>query len=81
MKMVADILAKYDPMHLISAGAPIDEYEHEAARIVISVLPNPYLVDINIHCRGIFREAFNPNLMDPDYDWTPVAKEILQVHQ
>lgn len=81
MMMVSDILAKYDPMNLISAGAPINEYEHEAAKIVISILPNPYLVDINIHCRGIFREAFNPDLMDEDYDWDPVAKEILQVHQ
>ena len=78
MKMTADILAKYDPMGLISAGAPQDEYEHEAVNIVLAILPIPIEGDIVLHCRGVFRTCF-AGVMNEKFDWTPVAKEILKV--
>jgi len=90
MKLVSYILAKHDPMHLISEGAPDEEYEHEAARIVLELSEQSerfwycdrtqILGDIITHCQGIFRTSFSETISET-YDWTPIAEEIMAVCQ
>lgn len=41
VEKITEILACYDPMGLISTGAPRNEYEPEAENITIFVVRNP----------------------------------------
>lgn len=82
MKMTADILAKYDPMHLISAGAPVDEYESEAISIIqnLTAEGRPSHADIYYWCEEVFEELFAPASIG-NIDWEPIVKEIFEVFQ
>ena len=86
--MVSDLLMRYDPEGLIALGAPSDEYEYEAVMIVQKLRGecppgrNPTADDIlNFYadiCRGVFEAAFSTP--HAEFDWKPVAKEVIEIH-
>ena len=88
MKLVSDILAKHDPMKLISSGAPLDEYEYEAVELVRLLSLSKEMLEFDptylqrytpvSTCRSLFRESFD-GVMNEAYNWEPVVKEILEV--
>lgn len=85
MQKTNDVLVKYDPIGLISAGAPIDEYESEAVMIVQNLvsdwrIDSLSIKDIIFWCQDVFEDQFSPGIAG-NVNWEPIAKEILEICQ
>jgi len=85
MKMVDDILVRHDPMGLIKAGAPADEYEWEAVKIVQNLISDwridkVSLTDVEYWCHDVFETQFNTRLVKTIV-WRDIAREILEVYE
>jgi len=80
IKMVNDVLVKHDPMGLISAGAPLDEYEYEAVEIVRGLKSWSGASQEGIHqwCKHIFEEQFSAETTK-SIAWEPIVKDIFEV--
>lgn len=73
-KKLADILANFDPVGLISQGAPRDEYKPEADEILSSFSrekPENTCAEI----KRIFVEMFDTKIVG-SYDFGPLASRI-----
>lgn len=85
MKLVSMILIKHDPMSLISASAPADEYESEAVRIVQGIatdwrIDSPSIENVEAWCQDVFEDQFSPDLIK-HINWKPIVDEIFKVFQ
>lgn len=82
MKMVSDILAKHDPMHLIATGAPVDEYDNEAVLIVQKLQEEGKIneTDAAYWCGEIFNEQFGHEIAYTII-WDDISREIFEACQ
>lgn len=75
---IRDIIIRYDPMDLIKAGAPVDEYDMEVGKILPRLKECLDVDDVNSVMIEIFRDCFN----ETNFPYmSNIAREVFEVYQ
>lgn len=73
---VMKIINKYDPIHLIDDGAPLDEYKPEAEMISKSLAKMKNLGEINTLVHKTFVNLFDKSLTGKREDYHSLSKDL-----
>lgn len=72
--IVKRIINDWDPLYLLSSGAPYDAYESEVAQIFAAINKVNNYKDFSMEIQKIFEKAFNLQLSQEQC--VPIANEI-----
>lgn len=76
---IRTVVNEYDPMHLIAAGMPTDEYGAEVVLIIEAISESGDAETLATRLRGVFEKMFGGPLNVQFRDWNEMADELWDV--
>ncbi len=80
-KRVRTIINGCDPMGLIAAGCPADEYDQEVSLVLIAMKDAISQADLRARIKGVFAERFSPTDVAWHFKWGELARELWAIRE